>query len=208
MRIISGRFKGRLIQRPLNIRPTQDKVREALFDILGDIEYLSFIDLYAGSGAVGLEALSRGVKSVIFVEADGGCSGIIKKNIQCLNTQCSMLDTRNGQASIITMDALRAIFLFSRKRKKFDIVFLDPPYYRHTVPPKLVKSRIKPAWNEGLAKKTLKSVSRYDIVAPNGLVICQHFKKDILPEIAGDLSLIKQAKYGDTTLSFYNKDVS
>ena len=73
MRIISGSLKGRIIQRPKDIRPTQDKVRKALFDILGDIQDLSFLDLYAGSGAVGLEALSQGAGRVVFVEMHQEC---------------------------------------------------------------------------------------------------------------------------------------
>jgi len=175
MRIISGRFKGKAIKQPAGIRPTQDKVRKALFDILGDIKGLSFLDLYAGSGAVGLEALSQGTSKVIFVEKDRDCVAKIKQNISAIGLHCR----------IIGMDALEAIQQLHKTDEKFNIIFLDPPYYR------------------GLVKKTLKTLTRYDIVAPSGLIICQYFKKDILPEIIADLSLIKQAKYGDTFLSFY-----
>ena len=84
MRIISGKYKGRLIKRPKDIRPTQDKVRKALFDILGDIEGLVFLDLYAGSGAVGLEALSQGVSKAVFVENNRQCIKDINDNLATL----------------------------------------------------------------------------------------------------------------------------
>jgi 16S rRNA (guanine966-N2)-methyltransferase len=194
MRVITGKFKGRNINMPKGIRPTQNKVRKALFDILGDIEGSSFLDLYAGSGAVGLEALSKGASQVIFVEKDKRYTQIIKKNLRFSDSRLPTFDSGSlpesniqHRATVITMDALRAISLFTGNRKKFDIVFIDPPYYRD------------------LAKKTLKTLSRCDIVSHYGLIICQHYKKDKLPETAGDLRLIKQSRYGDTLLSFYQK---
>jgi 16S rRNA (guanine966-N2)-methyltransferase len=84
MRIISGKYKGRRIQMPKGIRPTQDKVRKALFDILGDISGLSFLELFAGSGAVGFEAVSRGAKELILVEDNRACQLTIAKNIESL----------------------------------------------------------------------------------------------------------------------------
>ncbi len=84
MRIISGKYKGRTLKRPKGIRPTQDKVRKALFDILADVKDLSFLDLFAGSGAVGIEALSLGAKEVVFVEQDRRCIEKIKENISVI----------------------------------------------------------------------------------------------------------------------------
>ena len=178
MRIISGSLKGRLIKRPKHIQPTQDKVRKALFDILGDINDMSFLDLFAGSGAVGLEALSRGVSRVVFIEANRDCIKKIKQSVHALG----LLNWR-----IIGLDVSLALKQLNKRDEKFEIVFLDPPYY------------------QGLAKKTLKMLSRYDIVSVPGLVICQHFKKDALPQEADDLRLTRQVKYGDTLLSFYKK---
>ena len=199
MRIITGKFKGRTINLPGGIRPTQDKVRKALFDILDDIRGESFLDLYAGSGAVGLGALSQGVSKAVFVDKDKRCCEMIEKNLGTLDAESWMSDNRfrgtdkkhgltaTGCESILLMDVFRAIPMFLKNQQKFNIVFLDPPY------------------NQGLAEKTLKIISRYDIVACNGLIICQHFKKDILPKIIANLKLIKQAKYGDTILSFYRE---
>jgi 16S rRNA (guanine(966)-N(2))-methyltransferase RsmD len=178
MRIISGKYKGRLIKMPKGIRPTQDKVRKALFDILGDIEGLSFLELFAGSGAVGLEAASRGAKKVIFVEKDWECLRRIQEVLSVI---------RLSGYPVIRSDAIEAIKKLAKKTEKFDIIFMDPPYYGD------------------LAKKTLQSLEACDILARSGLIIVQHFKKDDLPETLGVLSLFRQSRYGDTILSFYRK---
>jgi len=178
MRIISGKYKGRLIKVPKGIRPTQGLVRKALFDILGDIKGLSFLELFAGSGAVGFEAISLGLAELTLVEDKLDCLLAIKKNIESLKLKA---------CSLYPQEAEKAIRGFYKNKKEFDIIFLDPPYY------------------EDLAKKTLKTLSAYDILAPNGFIVVQHFKKDILPENIGKLTIFKQAKYGDTVLSFYKK---
>ena len=178
MRITSGIYRGRKLSGPSRIRPTQDKVRKALFDILGDIEGLSFLELYAGSGAVGLEAASRGAKELVMVERDRECVLSIRKNMEAL---------KPSAAELIQKDSILALQAMHANKKSFDIVFFDPPYY------------------QGLSKKTLQTLGAYDILAPNGFVVVQHFKKDKLPEREGPLSLFKQSFYGDTVLSFYRK---
>ncbi|MDD5155535.1 MAG: 16S rRNA (guanine(966)-N(2))-methyltransferase RsmD [Candidatus Omnitrophica bacterium] len=178
MRIISGKYKGRAIKAPLHIRPTQDKVRKALFDILGDIQGLSFLELFAGSGAVGLEALSRGASESVLVENNRDALKAIEKNIAFLKI---------GFYQVWPLEADEAIKRFHKQKKKFDIIFLDPPYYK------------------GFSKKTLQMLRVYDILAPYGLIIAQHFKKESLPEAEGDLTLFRQSCYGDTVLSFYKK---
>jgi 16S rRNA (guanine(966)-N(2))-methyltransferase RsmD len=178
MRIISGEFKGRFIKMPKSIRPTQDKVRKALFDILGDIEGLSFLELFAGSGAVGFEAASRGVAELVLVEYNRHCQLAINKNIESLKLKACSLYPKE------VSDAIKALH---RDKRKFDIIFLDPPYYA------------------GGAKKTLQTLEAYDILASAGFIVAQHFKKDNLPNKLGDLSLFRQARYGDTLLSFYKK---
>ena len=163
---------------PKGIRPTQQKVRKALFDILGDIEGLSMLELYAGSGAIGFEALSRGLKELALVEYNRDCFLAINKNIESLKLKA---------CSVYPMEADKAIARLAGEKRVFDLVFFDPPYY------------------QGLAKKTLQTLAAYDIVAPQGLVVVQHFKKDDLPENLGVFSLFRTAKYGDTALSFYRK---
>jgi 16S rRNA (guanine966-N2)-methyltransferase len=192
MRIISGKYKGRLFQMPENIRPTQDKVRKAIFDILGDIKGLSFLELFAGSGAVGLEAVSHGIKELVFVEHNRACLQAIKKNIESLAV---------NSCDLYPLEAKRAIQLFHKDRRKFDLIFLDPPYSK--VEAGLSAASGFSGKEESLTKKTLQTLVAYDIVAPTGLVVVEHFKKDNLPEALGDLVLFKQRRYADTLLSFY-----
>lgn len=178
MRITTGQYKNRSISMPSNIRPTQDKVRKALFDILGDIEGLSFLELFAGSGAIGFEAVSRGAVDLTLVEHNRDCLLAIKKNIESFKPKSCNLYSRQASETIRDLH---------KDKRRFDIIFLDPPYYLD------------------LAKKTLQTLSAYDILAPSGFIIVQHFKKDILPETLGVLSLFRQSRYGDTVLSFYRK---
>lgn len=178
MKISSGEYKGRVIKGPKHIRPTQGKVRKALFDILGDISGLSFLELFAGSGAVGFEAVSRGAAELTLVEYNRDCLQAIRKNIESMKIKA---------CSLYPHEARQALEMLYKEGRKFDIVFLDPPYYNEE------------------AKKTLKALGGCDILAGNALVIVQHFKKDLLPEAAGGLTLIRQRRYGDTVLSFYRK---
>lgn len=184
MRITTGKYKGRVIEAPKGIRPTEDRVRKALFDILGDIEGLSFLEIFAGSGAVGFEAISRGVKELTLVEYNRNCLRAINKNIESLKERtCQLYDQ-------VADDAIRTL---GKENKKFDIIFLDPPYYKDVNK------------DESLAKKTLQTLEAYDILTPYGIIAVQHFKKENLPKESGNLALFKQAKYADTMLSFYRK---
>jgi 16S rRNA (guanine966-N2)-methyltransferase len=181
MRITSGRYKGKEIKAAKNIRPTQDNVRKAVFDILGDLEGTSFLELFAGSGAVAFEAMSRGAQQAVLVEDNSDCLLAIRKNIASL---------KEVACSVYPAQVDRAIKEFHQQARRFDVIFSDPPYYR------------------GLAKKTLQSLAAYDILTRTGFLIIQHFKKDNLPACAGDLTLFKQKSYGDTILSFYKKAVT
>ncbi|MCU0651319.1 MAG: 16S rRNA (guanine(966)-N(2))-methyltransferase RsmD, partial [Candidatus Omnitrophica bacterium] len=149
MKIKSGIYKGRVFLVPKGIRPTQDIVRKALFDILGDMSGLSFLELFAGSGSVGLEALSHGAKSVTFVEIDRNSSLILENNIKSiLSTDYCLLTT-----AVITSDVFLAIAKLANQPGKFDIIFADPPYYK------------------GLPEKTLQSLGEYDILKPLGFLV-------------------------------------
>jgi 16S rRNA G966 N2-methylase RsmD len=193
---------------PSGIRPTQDKVRKALFDILGDIEGFSFLELFAGSGAVGFEAISRGAKEAVVVEQDSASLKVIKGNLSSLGC---------ANCTILALDALKAIEQFCRQQKEFDLIFLDPPYYKALATPRHKGLATHLALSDGkcatfcggtppsAAKKTLQTLGAYDILAPNGFVVAEHFKRDELPEEAGNLKLIKESSYGDTLLSFYSK---
>ena len=139
---------------PAGIRPTQDVTRKAIVDLIGhDLSGVTFLDLFAGSGSVGLEMISRGAKRVMFVEGTQKCSDTILENLRILG----LYDAAGGQqVEVIGADAFMVIKQLSRKGEKFDIVFLDPPY------------------GLDLAKKALKTLMAYDIVPPNCLIIIEH----------------------------------
>ena len=177
MRITTGKYRNRKLHMPKGIRPTQDKVRKAIFDILGDISGLTFLELYAGSGAVGFEALSRGIVQLTLVESNHNSILAIKRNIALLNvTACNLYH----------LESEKAIKLLSLDRKNFDIIFIDPPYLKD------------------MAKKILQTLEGYDILSPNGLIVVQHSKAEELPKDSLKFSLIKEAKYGDTWLSIFS----
>ncbi|MFH1782913.1 MAG: 16S rRNA (guanine(966)-N(2))-methyltransferase RsmD, partial [Candidatus Omnitrophota bacterium] len=180
MKIISGKFRGRVIDMPKDARPTSNKAREALFEILkNDIHGKSFLDLYSGSGAVGLEALSRGAEGISFVDSSQESIKTIRKNITKLN----ILDSYS--IYIYTKNALQAIRDFNKKGARFDIIFMDPPYYKD------------------IAKNTLIEISNYDILTANALIVIELYKKDDLPEKVNFLERFRVSRYGDTKLEFY-----
>jgi 16S rRNA (guanine966-N2)-methyltransferase len=118
VRVVAGEFKGRRLEAPrgMRTRPTADRVREALFSMLGDVSGARVLDLFAGSGALGIEALSRGAASAVFVERDPRAAAAIERNLSSLG-----LDER-----VLRQDALR--FLARAEGGTFDLVFCDPPY--------------------------------------------------------------------------------
>jgi 16S rRNA (guanine966-N2)-methyltransferase len=182
MRIIGGEYKSRSIAMPrgVEMRPTQDKVREALFNILGDITGKKVLELFAGSGAFGIEAISRGAGGVTFVDNNFRCIQTIKSNLRSLGVP-------ESKYTIIKGDALK-FRAPAPEFGKFDIVFMDPPYYRD------------------MAKKCLINIDSYDIVAPVGLAIVEHFKKDAL-EVAEleRLVFVDERRYGDTVITMLRR---
>ena len=181
MRIVAGKNKGNILKSPkdLSVRPTSEKVREALFDILGiSVEETCFLDLFAGTGAVGIEALSRGAKKVIFIEKEQKCIKIIKDNLK---------KTENTQNALVyKVDFLSGLKLLARKNILLDFIFLDPPY------------------NRGLVNISLLEISKLPILRHDGLVIAQHYKKEKVMEKLNNLRLHNQRRYGECYLSFYD----
>lgn len=182
MRVITGQAKGRKLKAPkgMNTRPTSDRTKESLFNIIGDrVIDAKILDLYAGTGALGIEALSRGADSAVLVEKDPRVVKSIRENLE--------LTGLAGQAEVICRDADEAVGYFAARTKNFDLIFLDPPYLRD------------------LLQKTLETLSRNKIVAPGGWVITESSKLDSLPDNYGNLKKIRQERYGDTILSFYQE---
>jgi len=164
----------------VEIRPTQDKVRGAIFNILGDISAKNILDLFAGSGAFGIEALSRGASRATFVDNNSRCTETIKANIESLRIE-------DYQYDIIRSNALSVFPRLVKEEERFDIVFLDPPYYKD------------------IARKCLINIDSYDILSPNALVVIEHFKKDSLESDLGTLFLEKQRVYGDTVITMFRR---
>jgi len=186
MRIIAGKYKARQISMPAATRPTKDKVREALFNVLGPyIKGLKILDLFAGSGSLGIEALSRGGASAVFVDSARASTKVIEKNLEALG-----LPKGTENVRVLTRDVRSAMISLYKSGENFDIIFIDPPYYKNWI------------------RKCLKYNSVYDILAPSGLIIAEHFKKDKIPQQTKPLKLIRQLAYGDTVISIYKKVLS
>jgi 16S rRNA (guanine(966)-N(2))-methyltransferase RsmD len=178
IRIISGDFKGRRLETPgwAGLRPTSDKLRETLFNILGPrIRGAQVVDGYAGTGAVGIEALSRGAAHVWFVDEDARATRLIATNLQ----RCGVRDRYAIiRAAFAGMDRTAA-------QGPFDIVFLDPPY--------------------GAAELTAALESGQAFVGLDTLLIVEHAKRDSAPPECGSLTRTRQVVSGDSALSFYTR---
>ncbi len=161
-----------------NLRPTSNRVREAIFDILrGNIEGTRFLDLYAGTGAVGLDALKEGAAEVIFVEESRRQCANISNVINKLHLP--------GRTEVINKKVLTFIEWAELEGVTIDIIFLDPPYHTEEI------------------NYALKAIGRSNILDQNGTVIAEHFSKRALPEKFDRLHKIKDYPYGDSILSFY-----
>ncbi|MGC4083795.1 MAG: 16S rRNA (guanine(966)-N(2))-methyltransferase RsmD [Vicinamibacterales bacterium] len=179
MRIIAGQFKGRTLKTPSweGLRPTSDRLRETLFNVLAPrVQGARVLDVYAGTGAVGFEALSRGAAHVTFVESDRRAQALIGENA----ARCGIAD---GYA-IIRASAGRAFEQLRRSPSfvPFDIVLLDPPY-------------------DHPAAEALTGVDA--LVAPDGLVVFEHARRAPVPESVGRLTLTRDLVSGDSALAFY-----
>lgn len=179
MRILAGSLRGRPILEPTlkrGLRPMREAVRAALFSILNNyVRGARFLDLFAGTGSVGLEALSRGAVSCVFVDASAEACRIIRKNLENLGLR----------ASVYQLDAFKAIELFRSRGWKFDLVFLGPPY------------------GKDLAHQALAHLAAYPILKAGALVVAEIFKKESTQEQYGLLESFDERVYGDNRLCFY-----
>jgi 16S rRNA (guanine966-N2)-methyltransferase len=181
MRVIAGKLKSRRLRalRGMALRPTSDRLRETLFDILGAaVEGSIFVDLFAGTGAIGIEAISRGAQRVIFVERYATAAKLIRNNLKSLGVA--------SDAEILSMDALRGLETFASQHAHADFIFLDPPYARAEE-----------------YERVLEVIDSAKILAANGMVIAEHAKKINLPERMQFLRRTRVLTQGDSALSFY-----
>jgi len=176
MRVTGGKGRGQRLKVPSGsrVRPTSDKVKQALFNILGDrVIGAGFLDLYAGAGGIGIEALSRGAGRVVFVDSSRESLAVIRMNIE-----------QTGFESRSRTEWSEAETFLTKPSESYDIIFLDPPYAVEMQP-------------------LLELISHSGLVKPDGIVVAEHFKKQLSPERAGSLALYREARYGDTVLAFY-----
>lgn len=183
MRVIAGIYRSRPLAtlRGAKLRPTSDRLRESLFNILGGaVRGSVFVDLFAGTGAVGIEALSRGARQVFFVESHRAAVSLIRRNLASLDI--------TAEAEILPMDALRGLRALVRGGTRADCIFLDPPYAKSDV-----------------YLKVLEILDRAPLLAEDGCVIAEHNRRLALPERVGQLVRVRVVKQGDAALSFYRQ---
>jgi 16S rRNA (guanine(966)-N(2))-methyltransferase RsmD len=183
MRIIAGQCRGRLLKtlRGRALRPTSDRLRETLFNILGAaVSGAVFIDCYAGSGAVGLEALSRGAGEVFLIEADPAAQRLIRQNADALGAGTAL--------RLVPMQVSRGLRKLEEQGARAQFCFFDPPY--------------------ALLQEALRSVVwlvTSSLMLPHGLIIVEHSRRDATPEHAGSWMRVRLLQQGSSALSFYRK---
>ena len=196
MRIIAGQFKGRRLAaiKGLEVRPTSDRVKAAAFSILGArVVDADFLDLCAGTGNIGLEALSRGAKSATFIERNHHCIRIIESNLE----QCG-LNRKGPQVRLIKREARQGLADLGKRKAQFHLIYFDPPY------------------DAEIYEACVEQIARERLLSPDGLLVVEHrFRlptsqrlrksetEPPLPLKVGELILSRQEQYGDTVLSFY-----
>ncbi len=182
MRIISGIWKGRRLASPkgMDVRPTSDKVKEAIFNIIRTrISGSKALDLFAGTGSLGLEILSRGGIKVVFVEKNPHV-------LSALKTNCNAIASPE-QYDIIPMDSFDAIKLLSSKNQSFDLIFIDPPY------------------QSKLQSKALNDLCGASLLVHEGVVIVEHDHKDVQSDKIQDIVKIYERKIGNTCVSLFKR---
>ncbi len=181
MRVIAGTYRGLRLRtlKGSKLRPMSDQLRETLFDVLGpSVAGSRFLDAYAGSGAVGIEALSRGAQEVVFIEYHRSASELIRKNLEALKI--------NSGFRVLNCEVSTGLERLAGAGARFDYVFLAPPYaevreYHHT----------------------LRLLGRSDLLEAHSLVIAEHSRHCLLEERYGNLSRARLLRHGDAQLAFY-----
>ena len=182
MRVIAGEYKGRKLKSPtsMQVRPTSDRLRETLFNVIAPrISGARFLDLCAGSGAVGIEALSRGASFVTFVDRSRKMCGLVEANLDLCRVP-------EDQTEVVNTTAEDFLKQSDRSDVAWDIIFFDPPYAHDYV-------------------DVLKVIAEHDSVTRDGLLIAEHHHKKELPTNVGALKRTRVLKQGDSVLTFYSQ---
>jgi 16S rRNA (guanine(966)-N(2))-methyltransferase RsmD len=180
VKIIAGQLKGQQLVTPRGhrTRPTADQVRIALMDtLMPRLAGARFLDLFAGAGGVGLEALSRGAARAVFVEQDAGAVTALERNVAALRVR--------RETRVVRADVGRALNRLAEDGERFELIFLDPPY------------------DAGLVEKTLFRLGEGALTTADTIVVAQHFTKRSPPETVGTLAAYRTRRFGETTLTFF-----
>jgi 16S rRNA (guanine966-N2)-methyltransferase len=181
MRIVAGSARGRPLKGPRDarvIRPTADRVRESVFNVLGQwMDGLSVLDLYAGTGALGLEALSRGASSLVMVDRDREALLLCRENARALGF--------TDKARVVDRPVVEAVTALAVEGTRFELVFADPPYAARVVP------------------ELLALLAQHPVVADGGLVVVEHDKREEAPESAEGFQQEDARRFGDTVVTLY-----
>ena len=178
MRVITGTARGRKLKEPENydVRPTTDKVKESIFNISQfDIEGRKVLDLFAGTGQLGIEALSRGAREAVFVDDSPAAVKIIKENLKLTGFE--------NYAGVVQGDSIS----YLSRGEKFDIIFLDPPY------------------NTKLMDFALESILKFDILRENGIIVCESRTEREMPALSEPYYMVKEYKYGKIKITLYSR---
>lgn len=182
MRIVGGKLKSRrlFVSSRANFRPTADRVKESIFNILkGELEGKRVLDLFAGTGNLGIEAISRGAVSITFVDLSAQSIKIIRRNLEDL--ECL------SNTEILKLDYRKALQKLAREGRRFEIVFADPPYLL------------------GYAQGVIDCLKETEILSDDALVVIEHHKKEKLDLDSSDLVELRRKKFGDTMVSILSK---
>ena len=180
MRVISGKARGLKLNTPKNddVRPTTDRVKESLFNMINSyIMDSEILDLFAGTGSLGIECLSRGANQCIFVDNSKESINIVKSNIKKARVE--------NESIVLNLDFKSAINSLSLKNKQFDVIFMDPPYYKN------------------MFSDALSAVDNNNLLKEDGIIVVEHDTVDKFPDNMGRLYKSREKKYGNTTLTFY-----
>lgn len=180
MRIVGGELGSRrLVRAPAGVRPTSDRVRESVFGWLGEVAGLRVLDLYAGTGALAIESLSRGAKEAVFVDRAAGSLRVIHQNLAQLGLE--------DRSRVLRGDAARCARRLGRSGERFDLIFVDPPY------------------DAGEAGRALSAIVEADLLVCTGTVVVETAKRHPLPPAPG-LSVLDERCYGDTRVNRLVRD--
>ena len=178
MRVISGSARGRKLKEPAgqSIRPTTDMVKEAVFNIIQfDIEGRRVLDLFAGTGQLGIEALSRGAAAAVFTDESGEAARLVRDNIKALGFE--------DKAIVVRGDALA----YLRRGERFDVIFLDPPY------------------ETSFIEKALNTIIEFDILKENGIIICETKEDRRMPDVSPPYIKGREYRYGRIKVTLYSR---